>query len=381
MIKVRGSLRKKQFFFYESVQDRAVHYRIMHQAANDEEYNKIVTKLQLKGVDFLDRKDIVIDYAKVTITKNCFLRCVHCYVSGGELKHTISKDFMFKIIDTLYDMGVVNIRFTGGEPLIYNGIFDILDRAYKRDMFIHLTTNSILFNEHPELIKRVKEYNPVVSTSLDGPDIESHEAIRGSNTFDRTVNAIRKLRENEVTVRVNTTLNTGAVKKLEKMLYLLKSLNVKDWGMLELYFLGRASLNQSIIPEYGEVVSALKRLQVAKQGVPEVEVHGYLFDILQGLRSENEPQCNDYRYRVDIETCENPNEVNVDTLPWPHRRLANINNFESVLAEQTNRRATDQFELPSKEVCSGCDYQFKCLISPYSKTSTYFPVAQVQSAV
>ena len=53
MIKVRGSLRKKQFFFYESVQDRAVHYRIMHQAANDEEYNKIATKLQSKGVLFV----------------------------------------------------------------------------------------------------------------------------------------------------------------------------------------------------------------------------------------------------------------------------------------------------------------------------------------
>ncbi|MCL4373573.1 MAG: radical SAM protein [Candidatus Marsarchaeota archaeon] len=370
MIKVRGSSGDNRIFFYESVPNRAVHYRVVTQAANATEYHNIAAKIKDRGLDFIERDNIIIDYAKVTITKNCFLRCAHCYVSGGELKHEISKDFALKIIDTLYDMGVINIRITGGEPLIYDGLFDVMDRAYKRDMFIHLTTNSILFNDRPELIRKVKEYDPVVSTSLDGPDIETHEAIRGPNTFDRTVGAIRELRENDVTVRVNTTLNKGAITRLDKMLYLLKDLDVKDWGLLELYFLGRAAKND-VMPDYGSVISALKQLQKAAKEVPEVEVHGYLFDILNGTRSADDPQCSDYKYRVDIEACENPNAVDIDTLPWPHRVRAASSDFERILAEQAAKRSAGGYELPSKDVCVGCDYQYKCLLSPYSQTLQY----------
>jgi MoaA/NifB/PqqE/SkfB family radical SAM enzyme len=371
-LKVRGSFSTKQIFFNESVPDRAIQLRTIYQAKDNDEYNKIEKKLKSKKIDFLNTNEVFVDYAKIKITKNCFLRCKHCYVSGGEVKHTISKEFMFKIIDTLHNNGVASIRFTGGEPLMHNNVFEILDYAYKKDMFIHMTTNGILFNDHPEFIKRVKEYEPIIFVSLDGPDIESHEAIRGPNTFNRTVNAIKKLRENEVTVRVTTTLNSNVIDRLEKMLLLLKSIDVRDWGLQELFLLGRAEINNSIVPEYDKVIFFLKRLQKLVAITNEIEVHGYLFNTLQGKRSLNEPLCKDHKYRVELEACEDPNSVDIEMVPWPPTKNANMNNFDKVLKEQLTKSKSIPYEIPSKEVCSGCAYRFRCLLSPYSKTSSLF---------
>lgn len=366
MLKVRCSRKDQKIFFYENVADRAIHYRGIFSPTTIEEYDSALAKLAEKGVAVREKEETIVDYAKITLTRNCFLKCLHCYVSGGELKDTISKDFMLKIIDSLADAGVVNIRFTGGEPLLRPDIFEILDRAYRHDMFIHLTTNSLLLNE--ENVLKIKGYDPILSTSLDGPDIESHEAIRGPNTFLRTVDAIKLVRQNEITLRVNTTLNKWATPKLTKMFHLLRELNVRDWGLLELIHSGRAERNDYIIPDFGDTVAAVKNLREEIKKYDDIEVHGYLLDILNESRSIESPQCKDYSYRVDIETVANPNEVGVDTLPWPHRKIANIENFESILREQCFTRENVPYQLPSTEVCSPCEYRFKCAVSPYSKT-------------
>ena len=67
-------------------------------------------------------------------TKTCNLKCLHCYAESeskkydGELTLKEAKDF----IDDLGEFKVPVILFSGGEPLLRDDIFDLLEHTQRK---------------------------------------------------------------------------------------------------------------------------------------------------------------------------------------------------------------------------------------------------------
>ncbi|MBU1587084.1 MAG: radical SAM protein, partial [Actinobacteria bacterium] len=87
---------------------------------------------------------------RVSLTEKCSLRCVYCMPEAG--LPSIPRDQLLTPAEIARlvglgarDLGITDVRFTGGEPLMRNDLEEIvrLSRAAAPDASISLTTNGI----------------------------------------------------------------------------------------------------------------------------------------------------------------------------------------------------------------------------------------------
>ena len=70
------------------------------------------------------------DIAYIELTRRCNLRCMHCLNnSGTEVDDVIGFNKMKDLILDFSNSGIQEIRFTGGEPLLYENLLEIIKLA------------------------------------------------------------------------------------------------------------------------------------------------------------------------------------------------------------------------------------------------------------
>jgi radical SAM protein with 4Fe4S-binding SPASM domain len=145
-------------------------------------------------------------FARFHLTQRCQLSCVHCYTSSSPLlpsDNELPVERWIQLVDEFADNGGEQILFTGGEALVYKGCIDIMRRAHEAGLEVTLFSNGMLI---PRYIDDLVEVADVVQISVDGPNAETHDAIRGRHSFRRAMRAIRLLLDAGMDTRVSTTI-------------------------------------------------------------------------------------------------------------------------------------------------------------------------------
>ena len=84
------------------------------------------------------------------LTRHCNLKCFYCKKSRNnnspkpsffEVKH------FKKIIDCLFEARVFQLTFSGGEPFLYPGIFELGHYARENDLTVSFLSNGTLIEE------------------------------------------------------------------------------------------------------------------------------------------------------------------------------------------------------------------------------------------
>ncbi len=91
-----------------------------------------------------------IEYLRLSVTDRCNLRCVYClpagYSPGANPTEPLSDDEIISLAESFGRLGISKIRVTGGEPLVREGIVDLIGRLSRVPGIeeVFLTTNGIL---------------------------------------------------------------------------------------------------------------------------------------------------------------------------------------------------------------------------------------------
>lgn len=132
-------------------------------------------------------RDILIDP-----TNACNLDCIGCWAHDYDQASHLSFEKLDSLFDEAETLGVMDILFTGGEPMIRKK--DILLLAEKhRKLFFGLFTNGTLIDQ--DFVDRIgKLGNVSVFLSIEGFR-EDTDFRRGQGTFDKVVAAMQLLRQ------------------------------------------------------------------------------------------------------------------------------------------------------------------------------------------
>ncbi len=148
-------------------------------------------------------------FARFHLTNRCQLECIHCYTgsspnvsAAGEL----TPERWIELVDAFADNGGEKILFTGGEALVYKGSIDVMRRAKERRLEVTLFSNGILIKHYLQQLTGVVDS---VQISLDGPNAETHDAVRGRGSFKKAIEAIWLLLDAGFETRVSTTIMTN----------------------------------------------------------------------------------------------------------------------------------------------------------------------------
>lgn len=162
----------------------------------------------------------------------CNIACRHCFISCGPKvdKHKLmSRELCKQSMDDAVRGGVREIWFTGGEPFLHPEMLDILDDA------LALAPAGVLSNGMlitPEIAGALGErfraapYNLEIRISLDGPDEQSNDRIRGKGVFDATCQGIRNLADAGVELIVAVSVLDDEAPNRDAFIELLKELGV-----------------------------------------------------------------------------------------------------------------------------------------------------------
>ena len=139
--------------------------------------------------------------------RQCNARCLMCH-SWHENKDYINS---FDIINVLKQLkkwlgSDFFVNISGGEVLIFEGIFDIFSFCADNKIISKISTNGVAFDENI-LNKIIDSKLSFLSVSLDSHIAELHDKYRGvAGVFERSVSGIRYLAKNS-----NITLGISSV--------------------------------------------------------------------------------------------------------------------------------------------------------------------------
>lgn len=213
--------------------------------------SNFVEKHSAKQALYKDLKLSAPLFVSLSVIFTCNLFCEHCYVSSTtEMKPDNMTPSQIKhLLNRLYEQGVFTINFTGGEPLIFDGIYDILEYAKELGFFVSLNTNgTALTDKNTEALKRIGVDK--VRISVDSPDSRVHDTFRGKKgAWQKTVAGIKRLAELGINVQINTTISVLSINSrldIDKIIALAKSLSVRKLHFGKVYSTGRANDEQKI---------------------------------------------------------------------------------------------------------------------------------------
>ena len=225
------------------------------------------------------------------VTLRCNAKCEHCGSNCGYTipKDEISADYLKKTlleIASKYGSSNVFLTITGGEPLMRNDLFDIMEYAHELGFSWGMTTNGMLINKR--IINLMKKTNmKSISISLDGLQ-KTHESFRKvSGSFDKIMNAVDLLKDLDCLehLQITTVVNKKNINELEEMYNFLLDKGIKEWRVMCVDPIGRAYGNDGLLLDKDELIymfNFIKQKRLEGKMIVDYDCSHYL-----GLKYEN----------------------------------------------------------------------------------------------
>lgn len=181
--------------------------------------------------------------------------CLNIWRNEKRKKEKLGLKEKKEIIDKLVDFKIMRLIFSGGEPLMDHDFRKLVNYSSKYRMDKILQTNGRKVNEFMDIIK--EEIN-AVQVSLEGTK-EIHNKITNTDSFDKTVNNIKKLLNNDINVFTNITLTQENYQNIEEYLKFLENMEIKEANITRFYPSGKGENGNFYIPpkKYAKIMKKI----------------------------------------------------------------------------------------------------------------------------
>jgi len=171
------------------------------------------------------------------VTKRCNLRCKHCSISEEDHEELTTEEG-FTLIEDAAKLGHVKFAFTGGEPMLRDDIYDLIEYASSFDMQVVLATNGTLVSN--TVAKRLKEAGlERAAMSIDAIG-NAHDDFRGlDGAFEGVIHGVKACKNAGLAVQLFTMVTRDNYHELTKIIKLADDLNLWRIYLIYLIAVGR----------------------------------------------------------------------------------------------------------------------------------------------
>lgn len=174
-------------------------------------------------------------------------------------------EMVLDLLSSMKEAGVINVRFTGGEPTTREDWPEILKFARELGLVISLSSNGVF--QRRKNIERLKEIAPEqVTLSIDGLE-KNHDAVRGSGTYRMVLRTLEELSGIIKNLRLTTVLTRRNIGDIEGLVE-LAGRYVKVINFVCLRPIGRASSADSLLLSYEEHLGTAKVVRILQDKYP-----------------------------------------------------------------------------------------------------------------
>ncbi|RVZ68209.1 GTP 3',8-cyclase MoaA [Helicobacter pylori] len=161
----------------------------------------------------VDSFNRVIDYIRVSVTKQCNFRCQYCMPATPldffDDEELLPLDNVLEFLKIAIDEGVKKIRITGGEPLLRKGLDEFIAKlhAYNKEVALVLSTNGFLLKKMAKDLKKAGLSR--VNVSLDSLKSDRVLKISQKDALKNTLEGIEESLKVGLKLKLNTVVMKG----------------------------------------------------------------------------------------------------------------------------------------------------------------------------
>ena len=222
------------------------------------------------------------------INSNCNLRCKHCFFEGNDSLYSaqgdLNREELMQIAHDLHKkFNTIAVSLTGGETLLCNCIFELLEKLKNQGIIVSLQTNGTLLNAQKaeKLAKILNRETDFVQISLEGSNAKIHDKIRGNGSFEKATNAIKALTGLGVKVNVNCTPTAFNAADIFNLYNLCCDLGVSKFSISA--FVPYFEAQKPLVPDFETIIAQSARIIQNLKGT-FFEFNYRFYDFVQNKR-------------------------------------------------------------------------------------------------
>jgi PqqA peptide cyclase len=222
------------------------------------------------------------------ITYRCPLHCPYCSnpvgVLSGDLeggaaltaleagsqelapphRTELTTDEWKRVIRHAAKLGVLQIGFSGGEPLARRDLAELVRAAREAKLYTNLITSGIgLDNDHVRALRDAGLDS--VQLSFQSNDADLADEIAGATAHQRKLDAAAKIRAAGIPLSLNFVIHRRNIDRLPEMIELSETLGAERVELANVQFYGWAFLNRAaLLPTQEQVTRAREIATAAK---------------------------------------------------------------------------------------------------------------------
>ena len=206
------------------------------------------------------------------ITYRCPLHCPYCSnpvnalttahatANNGELTTEEWK----RVIREAAALGVLQIGFSGGEPLVRHDLADLVRAARDANLYTNLITSGIGLDDHRVHLLRDAGLDSV-QLSFQSDESNLSDEIAGARAHQRKLNVAAKIRAAGIPLSLNFVIHRRNIDRLAQMIRLAETVEAQRVELANAQFYGWAFLNRAaLLPTREQVVRAREVATAAK---------------------------------------------------------------------------------------------------------------------
>jgi MoaA/NifB/PqqE/SkfB family radical SAM enzyme len=159
-------------------------------------------------------------HLNIEVTRNCNQKCFYCFNNSGPSRNSegLSVDEWYQTLVGLVPFGLRSVHLTGGEPFVWNGTIELLDRAQFLGLGTSILSNGTRVPEFCKTYPAIFSRLSVAQISLDSMTAKQHDERRGiKGAWEVGMGAILALRVRDVPVEISCTLDEENLHEFVKL--------------------------------------------------------------------------------------------------------------------------------------------------------------------
>jgi pyrroloquinoline quinone biosynthesis protein E len=199
------------------------------------------------------------------ITYRCPLHCPYCSnPTQARNDSELATDEWARVIREAAALGVLQIGFSGGEPLVRRDLPDLVRAAREANLYTNLITSGIgLDDDRLNALRNAGLDSVQLSLQSDSTDLA--DEIAGTRAHQHKLDAATKIRVAGIPLSLNFVIHRRNIDRLPQMIELAESLQAGRVELANVQFYGWAFLNRAaLLPTREQVVRAREIATAAK---------------------------------------------------------------------------------------------------------------------
>jgi radical SAM protein with 4Fe4S-binding SPASM domain len=205
------------------------------------------------------------------------MRCSFC---GAWNQNGVSKKLqierVYECLGELHENGYRYLSLSGGEPFLYDKLFDVIQYASHKGFFVNVTTNGLMINE--EYIELIRNKNVITRISLHTLDAEKFRSLTGIDGLERIHRSVEYLKKSHAMFGIGMTVsnyNINEVNDLADYAYTNNASYIRYTPVYRVYKGTEFNTNKGT---FTELLSMITRIVLDKYDRLEVKRNQTAFD-------------------------------------------------------------------------------------------------------